>query len=70
MSKMKDERLPNRDQTKKQGGCRKLGRLTLQLTLDDCLKADIEIQKVKKSGDKRSITGAMEENNKSNSRPT
>ena len=36
---MKDERLPKRAETKKQGGCRKRGRK--QLIWEDCLERDL-----------------------------
>ena len=39
MVRMKDDKLPKRSETKKQEGCRKLGRP--QLRWEDCVKRDV-----------------------------
>ena len=46
MVRKKDERLPKRAETKKQGGCRQRGRLKLRW--EDCLKRDLTGMRMRK----------------------
>ena len=62
MVRMKDEILPKRADPKKQGGCRKRGRL--QLRMEDCLKGDRREAAEEEVGRKDKQQGAIENTTK------